>query len=341
MNHGPWTTALGSQTRIGLSAFWRRRMAMLPMCCGNHRISRMCAWITALAFVLVLAPPTIHVLTPSAWAEASERTRHSSPRGFNQHDYPEGGVAYLYALGDAQADKVTWWHPEGRPLDAPYVHSTAHVEAKPEEFVRHFAIRWRDRPAGSTHWWSVAGGNSSARGEVFDENGELLKEWDTIAVTFPKDADTCCIRSSFPVGPWETLSSSTGKTSRSVVGTKHSFVFSAAQENDGNVAISIANNVTHQDIRVVATDPAGDIIAVAQSTSIGTDTFQSTDATFSSLSLAQVREFQFQARPCHVVECFNISLHPEKKTVPVTVVYPPEAFEDGVPPPRQWNRPVQ
>jgi len=56
---GPWATTLDADTSAGLSTFWKKRMAMLPVAAKGSRLSRRAAWSLLVSGCVVVAVPTL------------------------------------------------------------------------------------------------------------------------------------------------------------------------------------------------------------------------------------------------------------------------------------------
>ena len=89
--------------------------------------------------------------------------------------------------------------------------------------------------------------------------------------------------------------------------------FSQATEKDGAVVVSVAHNVTDQDVRVVAVNKAGKEIRSGSSKAGSAGVVCQITPTFANVSLQDIKEFRLQVRPYQWAEFKNVSLQPSRR----------------------------
>ena len=128
-------------------------------------------------------------------------------------------------------------------------------------------------------------------------------------------------------GSWKTLLDTTvGSVSG---GIDRNILFSRAFENDGNVVVVVTHDIKDRVLQVVAVGKDGQEYP-SSCHDAGAGTTHQITATFSKLSLKEIKSFRLQARPYQWIEFRNVSLHPGQKT-DVQIVLPESSTESIFP----------
>ncbi len=325
---GPWTTAIDSGPMVTLSAFWKRRIGQLPeLARTSPRVSRRMVLLLAAAGMLALGWPTAqltrHVVAadpqpqdapkPAATPEAQNEQQSGKPLVI---DLGDGVIAELLGMTEHPSKDKAWWSADGSPIEAPYqqFHSRAN---HPGYTLREIALRIK-KPlrADVAPDWSIQGTSGFAGGIPEDAAGNRLRNIDAAAVALPPEQTTGLITFRVAAGPWTTVAGTDGEHYWSEGRMQHGYVYTPAVETSKGVNITISHNVLHRDLRIVAVDVGGNILANGGAHGGGASDFIQSTGTFANLKLEDVAFFQLQARPYHRFEVRNVALHPNQHTEP-------------------------
>ena len=147
--------------------------------------------------------------------------------------------------------------------------------------------------------------------------GELTKDYCVQCLSFPQSVRSATLRVGVAIGAWNTLSTCdrNGVSGSPPDLTSGSWFPKPVETADGSVIANVANSITDQQVRIIAIDATGKEHVKAWGSGISTlKEYRQLTATFRGVSLEQIREFRFQARPYHWVEFRNVSLQPGQKT---------------------------
>jgi hypothetical protein len=95
---------------------------------------------------------------------------------------------------------------------------------------------------------------------------------------------------------------------------KGGFTFSPVEEKDGRVTITVTHDILGPESRVVAVGRDGLEHRASASSGGGASSFRQITATFSKLTLKDIKVFRVQTRPYEQAEFHNVSLRPGQKT---------------------------
>lgn len=321
---GPWTTAIDDGTSARLSASWKQRFRLLPsLAAASPRQSRG-TWLLLLSAALfALGWPTLVLSTRVAAADGNAtqqpEPQPTIPGGPILVSLPGGATGELIGLCDHTAKKKSWWAPDGTPIAAPYQIFRSQATPGPGDLAREIAVVFHiPQDADITaHWNTDCSAYAGGRPENAD--GKPLAEIDAAAVTLPGGRPTGTIGFRIASGAWTTMTATDGRH-YSARGTRsHGYAFTKALETKDSLVITISHDVLERDLRVVAVDVAGKIIATGENNGGGMRRFKQTTAEFPGLNLEDVQEFRLQARPWHQIEIRDVALREGQRTKPVVV----------------------
>ncbi len=335
MSLGPWTTAIDSGSSAALSAFWKRRMNQLPeLANSSPRVSRRSGVLLALAGMLALGWPTAHLSRQVAAADPQPAADEQPPVAAAAAPQKpgellaielEGGVTVeLIGLCEHPSKDKNWWSPDGSPIAAPYQKFGSSANAA-RHTLREIAVRWHvPKDSDIATRWNVPGCAVWSGGTPQDIQGNRLREIAAAAVAMPGNSNTATITFSVAAGEWQTMTETNGSYFGSEgkwAGGKraHGFAYSPAIEHDGQVTITIAHDVLNRNLRIIAVDANGKMLADGGGHGGGSGGFMQTTGIFRNLSLKDIHAFQLQARPFHRVEVRDVALNRDQHTLPTIV----------------------
>lgn len=334
---GPWTTAIDSGSAMSLSAFWKQRMEQLPALPGvSPRVSRRgWCWLLLVALLalgwpttqvsrqVVAGPPTTSENSqPAAAPEAAAdepSQQHGQPLTVN---FEQGVRAEIVGLSEHPSQGKTWWAPDGALIDAPYQQLRANASADSQAHKREIAVRWHvpDDAQVQTQWnvkhcWVWASGNASGTESPDIKAG---------AFAVAEDSKTVTVTLAVAAGEWETVATTNGKFYGSegkwANGKRaHDFAYMPAIEANGELLLTISHDVLNQDMRIIAVDADGNMIANGSAHGGGSGGFVQTTGIFRNVRRSDIHAFWLQARPYHRVEVRNVALHAGQDTTPEIV----------------------
>ena len=317
---GPWTTAIDSGSSVALSAFWKKRLRMLPRLSNDSPcVSAGSRVLLAAVGSLALGWPTLYL---SSAAVAESPPQQSSAEAGQPLSVPlsDGVVAEVIGLCDHTAKEKKWWAPDGTPIAAPYQQFRSRAIPSPGQISREFAIRIRV-PTGEDidADWYITPGRGFAGGRPLDANGKWVRDIDAGAAILDGKDSTGTIGFRVAAGNWKTMTETDGKSYWSQGKRNNGFAFTPAHQLDDSVMITISHNLLGQDVRIIAVGADGKTLAVGRSAGGGAREFVQTTGIFENVNLSDVREFQLQARPYRRFELRDVALHQGQQTKPRVV----------------------
>ena len=236
-------------------------------------------------------------------------------------ELPRGVTVELIGVSENPSAGKPWWRPDGRPLEQPpFARIGGHVYPNQTEAAREFAIRLTNLPQeGIGHRWAFDPPGSCAGGGTVIVDGHAVPELRGVAATVPAGQDYITVRYGVAAGPWTTVAThgtiGSGSSSHEKLGVS----FSEAIEKEGKVVISVAHNVTDQDVRVVAVSKAGEELRSGAFNTGGAGDVRQITPTFADVSLKDIKHFRLQVRPYEWAEFTNVSLYPTTQPVEAAV----------------------
>ena len=265
-----------------------------------------------LAIAILVIAFTVYVLT-----ETATRARQAavSTNGAWLQRLPSGVTVELLGVSEHPSKGKPWWRPDGSPLQqAPYEKTTG--EVFPQQQGLEFAIRLGKMPeALSGELFAFEPALTYAGHGGLNAEGKSIPNIRAVAAIVPSGLHTLTVKYGVASGPWDTVGSTKGEgSSSSSRAGGVSMAFSPAVEKDGAAVISIAHNISDKDVRVVAIDKKGQVIAARSSSGDSAGDVHQTTATFTGTRLADIKEFQLQARPYEWATFKNVSLERGQQT---------------------------
>ncbi len=341
---GPWTTALNTGSTAELSTFWKRRVGRLASVAeSSPRVSWRAKWLLLLAAALMLGWPTLYLSTTvAATADAQPEQPSGEPPvkapppkaeqpvggGPMMVSLPAGVHVEIIGVAEHGVKDKSWWAPDGTPIAAPYQKFRSSAIPSAGNIAREIAIQWH-MPAGSgtTAGWSVTPSMAYAGGRPEDANGKPLPKIEAAGVVMPGSQETCTLTFEIAAGEWETMNETDGTYFGSQGVRKHGYSFAPAYESKGSVMITISHNVLEKDVRVIAVDSQGKLLADGGSMGGGAADFRQTTGRFPNLKLKDIHAYRLQARPYQRVEVRDISVRKDLRTTPKVVEIPAKEDE--------------
>jgi hypothetical protein len=224
------------------------------------------------------------------------------------------GVVELVALSSHPSDG-TWWKPDGslwtgEPFTNPGHSATSDGNRRGVEMV----IRMPGVNAPNPSYkFELAGSMGSSGGSMAIQNGEQIKNSYYISALFPKDLTETTIGVGVAHGEWETIADEESGSQANLSIVRHgkpiSMKFVSAIENkDGDTVLTMAHDIEHAEIQLVAVDNDGiEQRSVESNTSRGHVT-----ATFKDRALENIKRFRLKTRPYRWAIFENVQLEPQK-----------------------------
>ncbi len=326
---GSWTTAIDSGSKTALSTFWKRRIGQLPeLALTSPHVSRRTSLLLAVAGVLALGWPTAQLprvaaadpqLKETPQPKATPAAQEQRPGKPLVIDLGDGASAELLGMSEHPSKDKAWWSADGSPIAAPYQQFGGRVNAAGYT-LREIAVRWHlPKESDITHRWNIPGCAGWAGGTPRGALGNPVPNMYASGVAISRDQETATVSITVAAGTWTTVAGTDGKNYRSEGRMQHGYAYTPAVETNRGVNITISHNVLHRDLRIVAVDGNGNILANGGAHGGGASDFIQSTGTFDKLKLKDVAMFQLQARPYHRFEVRNVALHPNQHTEPEIV----------------------
>jgi len=258
--------------------------------------------------------PTISMIH-SITAPPAKRAAVSADGSWRQ-TLPSGVTVELLGVSEHPSKGKPWWRPDGSPLpQAPYERVTGEVFAQPDQRGLEFAIRLGNVPeVGMGERLTFEPGLTYAGHGGLTAEGKMIPNLEAVAAIVPAGLHTLTVKYGVAPGPWATIGSSEGRGSSSSSRGGVSMAFSPAVEKDGTVLIPVAHNVSDKDVRVVAIDKMKKVVTASSSSGDAAGDVHQITASFSGVRLADIKEFQLQARPYEWATFKNVSLERGQQT---------------------------
>jgi hypothetical protein len=212
---GAWTTSLDSSSRLGLTAFWRRRMdaiAALPL--APRAVARRALGGATLAAALLASAPLVE-FAPVAAAQEGESPTDAAHSGQGQPRnenfvvrFTNGVELELIGVSASPSNADSWRAPDGTPIPAPYKSLRPPDNMWNSPMLREICWRWRgaDDPEIQTSWQILEEHNGQGPIWPGGPDGNALKDIDGHVVPFTLIEPTCTLRftMSYPGSKWQT-----------------------------------------------------------------------------------------------------------------------------------------
>jgi len=329
---GPWTTALDAGSTAQLSALWKRRVALLPgLPLTAPTVSHAGRRALVAGALAALFVPTMHfALAPVAQAENPAKPSGSlnteltlsgninvgAPGPFHV-ELPAGVSVDMLGMCEHPNKGRAWWGPTGDVGPAPFAVFTHGSVSGSKSIQREAAIRWHVPPEKDiTTRWYVVGCWAWAGGTGVDEEGRPVKDVTAAAVSLPDGSTTCTYRFGVAAGEWKTLAETAGRNYGSEGKQKLGFAYTPAFQKDDDVMITISHNVVDKDLRIIAVDKQGKMLANGGANGGGSMGFVQSTGLFHGLKLADVAEYQLQVRDFRWTVVRNVAINKEQHTEP-------------------------
>ena len=236
---------------------------------------------------------------------------------------PSGITVELLGVSENPSKDKPWWRPDGSPLEErPYDWGGVSVVSGKDEIAREFAVRLHNLPSEpvGTAWGSDPSCDSSSSSGNSNNLGKNLVDIRSIAMRMPATRQTLTIRFGVADGPWQTLAEASGNTTMGLPEGK-SALFSIIDDKSGDVVVSVAHNFTDSALRVIVIGKDNREYYAHSEHAGKTSNVSQITATFSNISLKDIKVFRLQNRDYKWVEFRNVSLQPGQKT-DVQIVWP-------------------
>ena len=235
---------------------------------------------------------------------------------------PGGGRVELLAVSGQAAGPGGWWLPDGRPLPNTTfgVSNLTHVTGAAGSTNLDFIFRLAELPAGaSAAYFEFDHSELNGGGGVVLRDGTALEGAWPMRAAFPARTTTTTARVGMGLGEWRTIAAhdparQASSRMKQAGNPAWELSFEHGSDRDGNAQITVVFGPEHKpwQTRVVAVDQAGATRQWGDWLSRAEKASQSRTYTFRDLPLSEVKEFQMQVRPVHVVELRDIPLRPSK-----------------------------
>ncbi len=224
---------------------------------------------------------------------------------------PNGVTVGMVGVCDWPKEGRKCWRPDGLALP-----------------VEIYATKWNQSPGVGQYGfmfkvtgpddlnfsWNKILGASGWQGscKIVDSQGNQLEGFEAAISDMEKGRLSTTIRVGVAAGPWETIARHDGRRMNS--GKQGGVLWSQAfQASSGTHIVASREWRKDQTERVVAIDKEGKLHTTGHG-SVASGKIDQLTASFRSLKLGQIEEFQYQVRPYHWGEFKNISLRPGHKT---------------------------
>ncbi len=239
---------------------------------------------------------------------------------------PGGGRVELLAVSGERAAPEGRWRPDGSPLTgaAFTLDSLVHVTGRNATTNLDFIFRLAELPPGADGAYIEFEGSdvNASGGEVLRDQLPLPGAW-PFRVALPRKALTTTARVGLGLEAWQTIAShsplrQSSSQMKQAGQPRWEIAFQHAADRDGAAQVSVQFGPwdNRWQVRVIAVDTTGAPHAQADWTGSALKNHYARTFTFRNLPLSDVKEFQMQARPVHVVEFRNIALRANARRSP-------------------------
>lgn len=278
------------------------------------------AAVLALFALALFGPATISINSADAPSRSSQpdRVLAASQTKPDQTDsgpfrvtLADGAVVQLTGVNEFPSTGKAWWRPDGSPLSATpggAPRMSFQTSEIPGALLLDFAVEiWRSKGA-SAKVDSIEGAvATSSTSSTIEEDGRIHDRVRFVSKLRPNSRTTVSIN--YAGTDWQTVSQTLGKGSNATGVGKAGVAWDRAFQEGGTAHIAAAWDVANSEVRVIAIDRDGrEHLTFAQGSASGGNAHLLV-ARFPGLALADIREFQFQARPYRQIEFRNVSLH--------------------------------
>ena len=285
----------------------------------------------------------------------SGQQQSSSSSGFTAA-LPNGVTVELLGACDYPSEGKQWWRPDGSPLaEAPYDKRGAWVSPNDRDRAPfELALRVRNLPENWEAGVQALGNTFSNSTDPPYKAGQRLPELRWLMMEAQPNQTTCTLRCNV-VAPWQTLAWSSLPLTSPPPTPGSSVVFSEVRAGFGGGRVTVSGrDSSGEGVSVTVTGRVGGsnedrlfgvgdlrrIVAITKDGKMQTapsDGFyfaegeERATAYFPRLSLANVKEFQFQVRPLTWVEFRNVPLRRGLQTDVEVRVHAADAGDKAVP----------
>ena len=247
---------------------------------------------------------------------------------------PNGVTVELIGVAENPSMHRPWWQPDGSPLAArPYDWLGASVEANADEMAREFAVRLsntRSEPVDVQWRTDPPSGRSLGNPMVHAESASDTRG---VAAVMKASHQTADVHVGVAAGAWQTAAQCQAHGGDVIAGKK-SVVFSRAVEKDGSITITVAHDIIDSQgeglqVRVIAVDLDGREHNWEEFDNGRSEKLSQLTATFSKLSLKDVKTFRLQTRPYQwpssAMSCSRPQAKPPRRPRSAPTIQPPAA----------------
>jgi len=258
-----------------------------------------------------------HPSTPQPGTGGASGTPASQPqpdRRTFEARLPNGVGVELLGVSEHPSKETSWWRPDGSPLTKPPCDPLkGSVDGGADHVAREFAVQWHNLPAEPVGTQVLFDPPYNAyAGAQPKRLGQDVAGLEAMTVSLP-DRQTVTVRVRVAAGLWQTVvESESGSMSMGTM--KGGFTFSPVEEKGGRVTITVTHDILGPESRVVAVGRDGREHRASASSGGGASSFRQITATFSKLTLKDIKVFRVQTRPYEQAEFRNVSLRPGQKT---------------------------
>jgi hypothetical protein len=178
----------------------------------------------------------------------------------------------------------------------------------PGSLLLDFAVEtWRSKSASASVASIEGAVASSSTSSTSEEEGTIHDHIRFVSKLRPNARAT--VTMNYAGSDWKTVSQTLGQNTTSTGFGQAGVAWDQAFEERGGARIAASWDVANSEVRVIAIDREGrEHVTFARGGGSGGNA-NLLVARFPGLALADVREFQFQARPYRQIEFRNVSLH--------------------------------
>jgi prepilin-type processing-associated H-X9-DG protein len=280
----------------------------------------------ALAAILLLAavivPTTIAITTRKPKPKDTLDPIKSQTTSDFKATLPNGVTVELVGVCEHPSEGKQWWAPDGTFLEkAPYKTMGSRLKHHDGSSEYEFVFRAESLNRASFRVQVPGCSHSTYTGTPYGWDGNRVEDLRVYTANQPDDKTEALVRIGATADKW--LSQAIHKPDeheKTYDSGGQSIAFGSPYETDGNTILPVVHNLNNPEaevaVRIVAIKKDGKVRSSSISGS-GGNVLHGWTCRFKSLSLDQIKEFQFQTRPYHWITFKNVSLKPGKNTKPV------------------------